>query len=366
MYRKLVTAATVAAAGASTLPGGAPMHPEPPRYPRRAAPRADVRWSSGEGWSSPEGSSVAAASACDEAASQAGAAGDAGAAACDASPPPQGVPVGDDFVEPMCRETDSRFVLFPIQHADIWQMYKQHEASFWTAEEIDLGPDRKDWERLTADERHFITHVLAFFASSDGIVVENLAERFCRDIKLPEARCFYGFQLAMENIHSETYSLLIDTLARALDVKDPSERDRLFGAISAVPCVARKGLHCDFACLLFSKLERPPPRERVLDIIREAVEIERVFVTDALPVSLIGMNARLMTQYIEFVADRLLGELGVGAHWGVANPFDWMELISMQGKTNFFERRVGEYQKAGVMGGGQQGGGREFTLDADF
>mmetsp|Transcript_34146 Transcript_34146/g.113023 ORF Transcript_34146/g.113023 Transcript_34146/m.113023 type:complete len:337 (-) Transcript_34146:1820-2830(-) len=184
MYRKLVTAATVAAAGASTLPGGAPMHPEPPRYPRRAAPRADVRWSSGEGWSSPEGSSVAAASACDEAASQAGAAGDAGAAACDASPPPQGVPVGDDFVEPMCRETDSRFVLFPIQHADIWQMYKQHEASFWTAEEIDLGPDRKDWERLTADERHFITHVLAFFASSDGIVVENLAERFCRDIKV--------------------------------------------------------------------------------------------------------------------------------------------------------------------------------------
>mmetsp|Transcript_34147 Transcript_34147/g.113035 ORF Transcript_34147/g.113035 Transcript_34147/m.113035 type:complete len:421 (-) Transcript_34147:1395-2657(-) len=420
MYRKLVTAATVAAAGASTLPGGAPMHPEPPRYPRRAAPRADVRWSSGEGWSSPEGSSVAAASACDEAASQAGAAGDAGAAACDASPPPQGVPVGDDFVEPMCRETDSRFVLFPIQHADIWQMYKQHEASFWTAEEIDLGPDRKDWERLTADERHFITHVLAFFASSDGIVVENLAERFCRDIKLPEARCFYGFQLAMENIHSETYSLLIDTL-----VKDPSERDRLFGAISAVPCVARKaqwarkwigeqatfgerlvafaavegiffsgsfcalfwlkkrglmpgltfsnelisrdeGLHCDFACLLFSKLERPPPRERVLEIIREAVEIERVFVTDALPVSLIGMNARLMTQYIEFVADRLLGELGVGAHWGVANPFDWMDLISMQGKTNFFERRVGEYQKAGVMGGGQQGGGREFTLDADF
>jgi len=208
-------------------------------------------------------------------------------------------------------------------------------------------------------------------------------------------------------------------------VKDPSERDRLFGAISAVPCVARKaqwarkwigeqatfgerlvafaavegiffsgsfcalfwlkkrglmpgltfsnelisrdeGLHCDFACLLFSKLERPPPRERVLDIIREAVEIERVFVTDALPVSLIGMNARLMTQYIEFVADRLLGELGVGAHWGVSNPFDWMELISMQGKTNFFERRVGEYQKAGVMGGGQQGGGREFTLDADF
>jgi len=324
----------------------------------------------------------------------------------------------DDFVEPICREEPERFVLFPIKQHRLWDMYKKHGASFWTAEEIDLGPDLQDWEQLDAGERHFLTSVLAFFASSDGIIVENLAERFCRDVKLPEARCFYGFQIAMENIHSETYSLLIEAF-----VKEPSERSRLFRAISTVPTVERKaqwalrwisstasfaerlvafaaveglffsgsfcslfwlkkrglmpgltfsnelisrdeGLHCDFACLLYSMLERPLPPERVLAIITEAVDIERAFVTDALPVSLIGMNAGLMTQYIEFVADRLLRELGYPTHYGTTNPFDWMDLISLQGKTNFFERRVGEYQKAGVAS--SQGGNREFTVDADF
>jgi len=331
------------------------------------------------------------------------------------------VPAGD-FIEPICRSDPNRFVLFPIKQHHLWEMYKKHEASFWTAEEIDLGPDLKDWEGLDEGERHFLTSILAFFASSDGIVVENLAERFCRDVKLPEARCFYGFQIAMENIHSETYSLLIDAF-----VKEPSERAHLFSAISTVPAVQRKaewamrwisssssfaarlvgfaaveglffsgsfcalfwlkkrglmpgltfsnelisrdeGLHCDFACLLYSMLERPLSREVVLAIITEAVDIERAFVCDALPVSLIGMNARLMIQYIEFVADRLLQELGYPPHYGASNPFDWMDLISMQGKTNFFERRVGEYQKAGVAAGaaGGQRSSREFSVDADF
>merc|ERR1712087_1047479 len=323
-----------------------------------------------------------------------------------------------DFIEPICRDDRSRFVLLPIQHHALWEMYKKHEASFWTAEEIDLGPDQKDWQHLDEGERHFISSVLAFFASSDGIVVENLAERFCRDVKLPEARCFYGFQIAMENIHAETYGLLIDTF-----IKDNAERDRLFHAIDSVPAVRRKaewalrwigtdapfaerlaafaavegvffsgsfcalfwlkkrglmpgltfsnelisrdeGLHCDFACLLYSMPERPLSKARILEIITEAVDIERSFVCDALPVSLIGMNARLMTQYIEFVADRLLTELGYDAYYRVSNPFEWMDLISMQGKTNFFERRVGEYQKAGVMNNMQSS--REFRLDADF
>jgi len=322
-----------------------------------------------------------------------------------------------DFIEPICSEEYARLVLFPIREHAMWEMYKKHEASFWTAEEIDLGPDKQDWDRLTSDERHFISMVLAFFAAADGIVVENLAERFCRDVKLPEARCFYGFQIAMENVHSETYSLLIDTF-----IKEHAERERLFGAISRVPAVREKaewalrwvgadaqfaerlvafaavegiffsgafcsifwlkkrglmpgltfsnelisrdeGLHCDFACLLYSKLQRPLARERLLEIITQAVDIERKFVTDALPVNLIGMNAKLMTQYIEFVADRLIRELGYESHYGATNPFEWMDLISMQGKTNFFERRVGEYQRAGVMGSQS---GRQFALDAEF
>jgi ribonucleoside-diphosphate reductase beta chain len=306
--------------------------------------------------------------------------------------------------EPILRENKDRFVLFPIKHNDIWQFYKQAEASFWTAEEIDLSADLVDWnEKLNDDERHFIKHVLAFFAASDGIVNENLAVNFMNEVQYPEARCFYGFQIMMENIHSETYSLLIDTY-----IKDTAEKTRLFHAIDTVPAVKRKaewalrwiekgsfperlisfaavegiffsgsfcsifwlkkrglmpglsfsnelisrdeGLHCDFACLLYKELLNKLPETRVKEIIASAVEIEKEFVTDALPVSLIGMNATMMQQYIEFVADRLLVALGCTKHFNATNPFDFMEMQSLQGKTNFFEKKVAEYQKAGVMG----------------
>jgi ribonucleoside-diphosphate reductase beta chain len=306
--------------------------------------------------------------------------------------------------EPILRENKDRFVLFPIKHNDIWQFYKQAEASFWTAEEIDLSADLVDWnEKLNDDERHFIKHVLAFFAASDGIVNENLAVNFMNEVQYPEARCFYGFQIMMENIHSETYSLLIDTY-----IKDTAEKTRLFHAIDTVPAVKRKaewalrwiekgsfperlisfaavegiffsgsfcsifwlkkrglmpglsfsnelisrdeGLHCDFACLLYKELLNKLPETRVKEIIASAVEIEKEFVTDALPVSLIGMNAAMMQQYIEFVADRLLVALGFTKHFNATNPFDFMEMQSLQGKTNFFEKKVAEYQKAGVMG----------------
>jgi ribonucleoside-diphosphate reductase beta chain len=305
--------------------------------------------------------------------------------------------------EPILRENKDRFVLFPIKHADIWNMYKKAEASFWTAEEIDLSADLVDWaERLNDDERHFIKHVLAFFAASDGIVNENLAINFMNEVQYPEARCFYGYQIMIENIHSETYSLLIDTY-----IKDSTEKNRLFHAIDTVPAVKRKaewalrwiekgsfqerlvafaavegiffsgsfcsifwlkkrglmpglsfsnelisrdeGLHCDFACLLYSQLRNKLPESKVHEIIMNAVEIEKDFVTDAIPVQLIGMNAQLMCQYIEFVADRLLGELGCSKVYNASNPFDFMEMISLQGKTNFFEKKVAEYQKAGVM-----------------
>eukprot|EP01125_Pyxidicula_operculata_P014310 TRINITY_DN4763_c0_g1_i1.p1 TRINITY_DN4763_c0_g1~~TRINITY_DN4763_c0_g1_i1.p1 ORF type:complete len:331 (-),score=44.14 TRINITY_DN4763_c0_g1_i1:139-1131(-) len=305
--------------------------------------------------------------------------------------------------EPLLKENPKRFVLFPLQHSDIWAMYKKHEASFWTAEEIDLQPDLKDWNtKLNNDEKHFISHVLAFFAASDGIVLENLAVRFMNEIQIPEARCFYGFQVAMENIHSETYSLLIDTY-----IKDQNERLRLFNAIETIPCIMKKaswairwigseatfaerlvafaavegiffsgafcsiywlkkrglmpgltfsnelisrdeGMHCDFACLLYSKIVNKLPQSTVHKIIRDAVECEKEFICDALPVKLIGMNSDLMKQYIEFVADRLLYALGYEKLFRSRNPFDWMEMISLEGKTNFFERRVGEYQKAGV------------------
>ncbi len=295
-------------------------------------------------------------------------------------------------------------------------MYKKAEASFWTAEEIDLGQDLKDWENLNDGERHFISHVLAFFAASDGIVNENLAVNFMNEVQIPEARCFYGFQIMMENIHAETYSLLIDTY-----VKKQSEKDFLFNALETVPAVKKKGewalrwiesenfterliafaavegiffsgsfcsifwmkkrglmpgltfsnelisrdegLHCDFACLLYRMLVNKLPEERVHEIIKDAVTIEQEFVTDALPVDLIGMNAKLMSQYIEFVADRLLGELGYKKIYGSTNPFDFMEMISLQGKTNFFEKRVGEYQKAGVLGDKDK---KMFSLDEDF
>jgi len=324
------------------------------------------------------------------------------------------------FIEPILQENKNRFVLFPIEHKDIWEFYKKAEASFWTAEEIDLSQDLKDWETLNDGERHFISHVLAFFAASDGIVNENLAENFVAEVQYTEAKFFYGFQIAVENIHSETYSLLIDTY-----IKGAEEKDMLFNAIDRLPCVKKKaewalrwiekasfaerlvafaavegiffsgsfcsifwlkkrglmpglsfsnelisrdeGLHCDFACLLYTKhLVHQLPENQVHKIISDAVAIEKEFVTDALPVNLIGMNAPLMSQYIEFVADRLLLELGCNKLYGTTNPFDFMEMISLQGKTNFFEKRVGEYQKAGVMKKDNQMDSHTFSIDSDF
>jgi len=322
-------------------------------------------------------------------------------------------------IEPILQENKNRFVLFPIVHNDIWMFYKKAEASFWTAEEIDLSPDLLDWEsKLNDDEKHFIKHVLAFFAASDGIVNENLAEHFLSEVQYTEAKFFYGFQVAIENIHSETYSLLIDTY-----IKDSKEKDHLFNALETIPCVQRKaewamrwidngsfaerlvafaavegiffsgsfcsifwlkkrglmpgltfsnelisrdeGLHCDFACLLYTQhLQNRLPKEQVRDIIMDAVEIEKEFVTDALPVKLIGMNADLMAQYIEFVADRLLVELGNEKVYNTTNPFDFMDMISIQGKTNFFEKRVAEYQKANVLGGNKDS--QVFSTDEDF
>lgn len=321
--------------------------------------------------------------------------------------------------EPILKENKDRFVIFPIKHSDIWNYYKKSQASFWTAEEIDLGQDNEDWNnKLNDDERHFIKHVLAFFAASDGIVNENLAENMVAEVQYPEAKFFYGFQIMMENIHSETYSLLIDTY-----IKDPAEKDKLFHAIETLDCVKKKadwafkwigngsfverliafaavegiffsgsfcsifwlkkrglmpgltfsnelisrdeGLHCDFACHLYTQhIVNKLPKEKVRDIITDAVEIEKEFIIDALPVRLIGMNSELMKQYIEFVADRLLVELGCERVYNTSNPFDFMEMISLQGKTNFFEKRVAEYQKAGVMGGGNENG--SFSLDEDF
>jgi ribonucleoside-diphosphate reductase beta chain len=323
-----------------------------------------------------------------------------------------------EIIEPILQENESRFVLFPIKHDQIWRMYKQAVASFWTAEEVDLSPDLQDWEhKLNDGERHFIKHVLAFFAASDGIVNENLVLNFMREVQIPEARCFYGFQVAIENIHAEMYSLLIDTY-----IRDDKEKDFLFNALQNLPCVEKKGrwalnwiekaptfahrliafaavegiffsgsfcaifwlkkrglmpglsfsnelisrdegLHCDFACLLYSMLENKVDPEEVKSIIMEAVEFEKEFVTDALPVSLIGMNALMMQQYIEFVADRLLLSLGNDKVYNTVNPFDWMEMISLQGKTNFFEKRVGDYQKAGVMNTKEQG---VFSMNEDF
>ena len=321
-------------------------------------------------------------------------------------------------VEQILKEDNSRFVLFPIKHHDIWEFYKKAEASFWTAEEIDLTADIVDWEsKLSDDERFFIKHVLAFFAASDGIVNENLAENFLNEVQYTEAKFFYGFQVAIENIHSETYSLLIDTY-----IKDDKEKDKLFNAIETLDCVKTKanwalrwidegsfaerliafaavegiffsgsfcsifwlkkrglmpglsfsnelisrdeGLHCDFACLLYNEhIENKLSKDTVQKIITDAVEIEKEFITEALPVRLIGMNQDLMKQYIEFVADRLLVELGNNKVYNVTNPFDFMDMISIQGKTNFFEKRVGEYQKAGVLSGKDS---QNFSLDEDF
>ncbi|KAG2492106.1 hypothetical protein HYH03_009597 [Edaphochlamys debaryana] len=321
--------------------------------------------------------------------------------------------------EPLLDENPDRFCMFPIKYPKIWEMYKKAEASFWTAEEVDLGDDMKHWEKLSDGERHFISHILAFFAASDGIVNENLGVRFMKEVQLPEARAFYGFQVAIENIHSEMYSLLLESY-----IKDPAEKHKLFHSISTVPCIKRKadwalkwigsdrsfserlvafsavegiffsgsfcsifwlkkrglmpgltfsnelisrdeGLHTDFACLLYGMLNDKCGPETVNSIITEAVAIEQEFCTDALPVDLIGMNARLMRTYIEFVADRLLVALGCPKHYNVTNPFDFMDMISLQGKTNFFEKRVGDYQKSGVMAG-LSGKVQSFSVDEDF
>ncbi len=318
--------------------------------------------------------------------------------------------------EILLKENKDRFVILPINYPEIWEQYKKHEASFWTAEEIDLSGDMKDWESLNDGERHFISHVLAFFAASDGIVNENLAVNFMSEVQLPEARCFYGFQIMMENIHSETYALLIDTY-----IKNAAEKDKLFHAIDTIPAVKKKaewalrwidngsfaerlvafaavegiffsgsfcsifwlkkrglmpgltfsnelisrdeGLHCEFACLLYGMLKNKLSEAEVTSIIKDAVVIEKEFITEALPVGLIGMNAALMQQYIEFVADRWIDALGYAKIYNTTNPFDFMELISLEGKTNFFEKRVGDYQKAGVM---QNNAVQTFSTDEDF
>ncbi|WP_298424106.1 ribonucleotide-diphosphate reductase subunit beta [uncultured Kordia sp.] len=322
-------------------------------------------------------------------------------------------------IEPILQENKDRFVIFPIKHADIWEWYKKSEASFWTAEEIDLHQDLTDWTtKLNDDERYFIKHILAFFAASDGIVNENLAENFVNEVQYSEAKFFYGFQIMMENIHSETYSLLIDTY-----VKDEKEKDMLFKAIDNFPAIKKKadwalqwiespsfaerliafaavegiffsgafcsiywlkkrgimpgltfsnelisrdeGVHCDFAVHLHNNhLINKVPKERIRGIIVDALNIEREFITESLPVSLIGMNAKLMTQYLEFVTDRLLQELGCEKEYNVSNPFDFMDMISLQGKTNFFEKRVSEYQKAGVLNKEEESD--KFSFDADF
>jgi len=321
-------------------------------------------------------------------------------------------------VEPLLQENPNRFVIFPLQHNDIWQFYKDSVAGFWVTEEIDLAQDIIAWaEKLNDDERHFIKHVLAFFAASDGIVNENLAENMLRTVQYPEAKFFYGYQIMIENIHSETYSLLIDTY-----IKDPVEKDYLFHAIDHMPCVKKKaewamrwisngnfkeqliafaavegiffsgsfcsifwlkkrglmpgltfsnelisrdeGMHCDFACLLYNKhIVNKLPKSQIEEIIRDAVSIEKEFVTDALPVKLIGMNAGLMCQYIEFVADRLLVALGNPRIYKVENPFPFMEMISLTGKTNFFEKRVGEYKKSGI---GTSRESQVFSVDEEF
>ena len=306
--------------------------------------------------------------------------------------------------EPILQENNNRFVIFPIEHHDIWEWYKKCEASFWTAEEIDLHQDLTDWKtKLNNDERYFIKHILAFFAASDGIVNENLAENFVNEVQYSEAKFFYGFQIMMENIHSETYSLLIDTY-----VKDEKEKDKLFKAIDNFPAIKKKadwalkwiesdsfaerliafagvegiffsgsfcsifwlkkrgvmpgltfsnelisrdeGVHCDFAVHLHNEhIVNQVSKKRIKEILVDALNIEREFITESLPISLIGMNAKLMTQYLEFVTDRLLVDFQCEKEFNVTNPFDFMDMINLQGKTNFFEKRVSEYQKAGVL-----------------
>ena len=319
--------------------------------------------------------------------------------------------------DPLLSEDTKRYVIFPIKRDDVWKMYKKAEANFWTTEELDLSKDLKDFNGLNEDERYFIENILAFFAASDGIVNENLVERFCKDVQLLEAKFFYGFQIAMENIHRETYSLLIDTY-----VKDITKKQKLFNAIETIPSVQKKadwalkwindekstfgtrviafaavegiffsgsfcsifwlkkrglmpglcfanelisrdeGLHTEFAVLMYSMLKDKPSKETIIEIVKEAVELEKEFITESLPCKLIGMNMELMKQYIEYVSDRLLLMLGLEKVYNSSNPFPWMELISVQGKTNFFEKRVGEYSNIA----GSEKENNVFELDDDF
>tara|TARA_B100000674_G_scaffold476628_1_gene471006 strand:- start:1295 stop:2269 length:975 start_codon:yes stop_codon:yes gene_type:complete len=318
--------------------------------------------------------------------------------------------------EVLLTENPNRFVMFPLSDQDIWKMYKKMMDCFWRAEEIDFSKDLKDWNKLKKTEQHFVKMILAFFAASDGIVLENLGMRFLSEVQLPEARAAYGFQLMMENVHSETYSLLIDTY-----IKDKEEQTKLFHAIDNFSCIKNKadwaikwiqdnrssfatrlvafacvegiffsgsfcsiywlkkrglmpgltfsnelisrdeGMHTDFAVLLFNKLTRKPKKAKVHELIKEAVQIEKEFICEALPCKLIGMNSKLMSQYIEFVADRLSLQLGYGKIFNSSNPFDFMEMISLEGKTNFFEKRVGDYSLSSC-----ENKNEAFNFDADF
>jgi ribonucleoside-diphosphate reductase beta chain len=325
------------------------------------------------------------------------------------------------MTEKILQDNPGRFVLFPIEHNDIWKLYKQQEACFWTAEEIDLAQDIQDWEhKLNDDEKHFVKHILAFFAASDGIVNENIALNFVNEVQYTEAKMFYGFQIMMENIHSETYSLLIDTY-----IKDREDQNNLFNAIETIPAIKKKaewamrwiengtfverliafaavegiffsgsfcsifwlkkrglmpgltfsnelisrdeGMHCDFACHLFNNhIDNKLSEAKIKEIITSALTIEKEFILEALPVRLIGMNADLMAQYLEFVTDRLLGALGCSKVYNSENPFDFMQNIALQGKTNFFEKRVAEYQKAGVNNKNDESIEDAFSGDIDF
>ena len=318
--------------------------------------------------------------------------------------------------EPLLQDDPKRFVILPIKHDDIWAMYKNHVNAFWVPEEVDLEADMKDIDKLSKDEFHYVKHVLAFFAASDGIVNENLVQNFADEVQVTEARCFYGFQIAMENIHSEMYSIMIDRF-----ISDNGEKEYLLNAIETIPCVKKKadwalkwinrdssfaqrlvafacvegiffsasfcaifwlkkrglmpglghsneliardeGLHTDFACLLYSKLQEKLDEETVHSLIKEAIECEQEFVCDALPVELIGMNSSKMVEYIKFCADRLVVSLGYSKIWNAENPFEWMDLINLQGKSNFFEKRPSEYKKATL----HEGEGEKFDLDAEF
>ena len=321
--------------------------------------------------------------------------------------------------EKILLEDDRGYTLFPLKYSNLFQLYKKALASFWTVEEVDISKDMNDWNNLSENERHFIKNILAFFAGSDGIVLENLGVRFMQEVKIPEAKCFYGFQIAMENIHSEMYSLLIDTY-----IKDTNEKNYLFNAINNIPCIGKKanwaikwindkhsnfatrcvafacvegiffsgsfcaifwlkkrglmpgltssnelisrdeGQHTDFAIAIYDLLENKLDEKIIVEIITEAVTIEKEFINDSIPCKLIGMNSNLMEDYIEFVADRLMLQLGYNKIYNSKNPFDFMEMISLEGKTNFFEKRVMDYSKANV--GVDTNNAKEFNLDADF